>query len=57
MKTYTKKDFISEFSPAKIMEDLSITRFQKYLDTNEYPDGIYSKTWDMLAWLKANKQK
>lgn len=46
-KDYSKK----ELSPAYIMESLSVSRYQKYLDTGEYPDGVFSKTWDMLAWL------
>ncbi len=47
---------IYELSPAKLHEDLCIARFQKFLDTGEYPDGLYNKTWDMLAWLKWNRE-
>lgn len=34
----------SDLSPAKIMEDLSVARYDHYLKTGEYPDGKFNKT-------------
>ncbi len=46
-----------DLSPAKLWEDLCVKRYQIFLDTGVYPDGLYNKTWDMLAWLSWNKNK
>jgi len=48
---------IYDFSPVKLMEYASVARFQRWLDTGEYPDGVWNKTWDMLAWLEAENNK
>ena len=39
----------------KILEKLSVDRFQKFLDTGVFDSSRYSKTWDMLAWIEWNK--
>lgn len=44
-------------SPYEIMRIGSITRFQRYLDSDIYPDGEYSKTWDMLEWIDYIKKQ
>lgn len=44
---------LAELSPARLFEDICVKRYQVFLDTGYYPDGLHSKTWDMLAWLKA----
>ena len=46
---------IYDLAPAKIWEDLCVARFQRYLDTGEYT-ATHCKTWDMLAWLDAQKE-
>lgn len=38
-----------------IMEMVSVKRYQHYLDTGDYPDGVWSKTWDMLTWIEYQK--
>ena len=43
-------------SPFRIQEENCVKRFQIFLDNGYYPDGIFSKTWDMLAWLENNKE-
>ena len=33
----------------------SINRAQVFLDTGYYPEGQYSKTWDLLEWADSQK--
>lgn len=45
-----------KLSPAVILENMSVARYQKFLDTGEYPDDKWSRTWDMLAWIEAKRK-
>lgn len=49
-------DIYEALSPYAIMERASVKRFQVFLDTGYYPEGQWSKTWDMLAWVEAQNK-
>jgi len=38
------------WTPAAIMEKMSVARIVVYLETGFYPEGKFSKTWDLLAY-------
>jgi len=52
METLTTKNY---FSPLKVSEKVGAERYEKYLKTGFHDSSNFSKTSDMLDYLKNSK--